>query len=65
MQDYDKTKLTISESEEEMKILSDSIEVLKVKKEDLTKNISELKENKDVKNPVDEFRVYWYRKYMK
>lgn len=23
-----------------------------------------LKENKDVKNPIDEFRVYWYRKYL-
>jgi G:T/U-mismatch repair DNA glycosylase len=23
-----------------------------------------LKENEDVKNPIDEFRVYWYRKYL-
>ena len=23
-----------------------------------------LKENKDVKNPIDVFRVYWYRKYL-
>jgi len=45
LQDYDKTKLTISESEEEMKTLSESIESLKLKKEEVTKNISELKEN--------------------
>lgn len=54
LQDYDKTKLTISESEEEMKILSDSIEALKVKKEDLTNNISELKENyQSIKQSLD------------
>ena len=45
LQDYDKTRLTISESEEEMKTLSESIESLKLKKEEVTKNISELKEN--------------------
>jgi len=54
LQDYDKTKLTISESELEMKILSESIESLKLKKEDITKNISELKESyQSIKQSLD------------
>ena len=54
LQDYDKTKQTILESEDEMKSLAESIETLKVKREDVSKNISELKDNyQSIKQSLD------------
>ncbi len=54
LQDYDKTVATISDSESEMKALTDEIDVLKIKKEDLSKNLSELRENyQSIKKSLD------------
>lgn len=54
LQDYDKTRQNISDSEDEMKSLVESIETLKIKKEEISKNISELKDNyQSIKQSLD------------
>jgi len=54
LQDYDKTKSTISDSELELKTLTEEIDLLKTEKEESSKNLSELKQNyQSIKQSLD------------